>query len=108
MHQRTSVPAWGVQLPLLVMAILWLVFVARLFNLQILQVETYSSLADDNRFDRISIPAARGVVYDTNGSQLVRNLASFNVYITPASLPDSVAETEAIYRTLSELTGGPL
>jgi len=108
MHQRTSVPAWRVQLTLLAMAILLLVFVARLFNLQILQVETYSSLADDNRFDRISIPAARGVVYDANGSQLVRNLASFNVYITPASLPDSVAETEAIYRTLSEITGVPL
>jgi len=108
MQQRSTIPDGRVQLTLLAMGILLLVFVARLFNLQILQEEAYSSLADDNRFDRISIPAARGVVYDTNGSLLVRNLASFNVYITPANLPDSEAEVEAIYLKLSEITGVPL
>ena len=108
MLQRSPVPAWRVQLTLLAVGVLVLVFLARLFNLQILQEEFYSRQADDNRFDRISVPAARGVVYDANGSLLVRNLPSFNVYITPANLPDSEAEIEAIYLKLSELTGVPL
>lgn len=108
MQSRSPVPAWRVQLTLLGVGILMLVFVGRLFNLQILDQATYSSLADDNRFDRISIPAARGVVYDANGSLLVRNLPSYNVYITPASLPDSEAEIEAIYLKLAEITGVPL
>ena len=108
MLKRSPVPAWRVQLTLLAVGVLVLVFLARLFNLQILQEEFYSRQADDNRFDRISVPAARGVVYDANGSLLVRNLPSFNVYITPANLPDSEAEIEAIYLKLSELTGVPL
>ena len=108
MLQRSPVPAWRVQLTLLAVGVLLLVFLARLFNLQILQEAFYSRQADDNRFDRISVPAARGVVYDANGSLLVRNLPSFNVYITPANLPDSEAEIEAIYLKLSELTGVPL
>ncbi|MGH2619788.1 MAG: hypothetical protein ACRDHG_04355, partial [Anaerolineales bacterium] len=108
MQQRSTVPAWRVQLTLLAVGALLLVFIVRLFNLQILQEEAYSRRADDNRFERISVPAARGVVYDANGSLLVRNLPSFNVYITPANLPDAKAEIEAIYLKLSEITGVPL
>ncbi len=108
MNQHSTVPAWRLRLTLLAVGILLLVFIGRLFNLQVLQHATYSSRADDNRFDRISIPAGRGVIYDANGSLLVRNLPSFNVYITPANLPDSDAEIEAIYLRLSEITGVPL
>ena len=108
MQERSTIPAWRLQLTLLVLAILLLVFVFRLFDLQILRGQFYSRRADDNRFDRVSIPAARGVVYDVNGSQLVRNLPAFNVYITPANLPDSEAEIEAIYKKLSEFTGVPI
>lgn len=108
MQERSTIPPWRLQLTLLAIAILSFVFVFRLVSLQILQGEFYSRRADDNRFDRVSIPAARGVVYDVNGSQLVRNLPSFNVYITPANLPDSEAEIEAIYRKLSEISGVPI
>ncbi|MEK7682819.1 MAG: hypothetical protein AAB321_02095, partial [Chloroflexota bacterium] len=108
MQERSTIPPWRLRLTLLAIAILSFVFVFRLVSLQILQGEFYSRRADDNRFDRVSIPAARGVVYDVNGSQLVRNLPSFNVYITPANLPDSEAEIEAIYRKLSEISGVPI
>lgn len=103
-----QVNPFRIKVTLLVMRVLLLIFVGRLFNLQILQGEAYSTLADDNRFDRVSVPAARGVVYDSNGSLLVRNLPAFNVYVTPALLPDSEAEIEAIYVELSELTGVPI
>ncbi|MCH8338098.1 MAG: penicillin-binding protein 2 [Chloroflexi bacterium] len=100
--------SWRLRATMVAMGVLLAIFIGRLFSLQILQGELYLSLADDNRFDRVSIAAPRGVIYDSNGSLLVRNLPAFNVYVTPALLPDSEAEIEAIFVKLSELTGVPL
>jgi penicillin-binding protein 2 len=99
---------WRLRATIAAMGLLLAIFIGRLFSLQILQGELYSNLADDNRFDRVSIAAPRGVVYDSNGSLLVRNLPAFNIYVTPALLPDSEAEIEAIYIKLADLTGVPL
>ena len=52
-------------------------------------------------------PAARGIIYDRNGYILARNIASYNVVITPANLPDDDADIQRIYREVSELTGVP-
>ena len=102
------IQSWRLRATMVAMGVLLAIFIGRLFSLQILQGELYLSLADDNRFDRVSIAAPRGVIYDSNGSLLVRNLPAFNVYVTPALLPDSEAEIEAIFVKLSELTGVPL
>jgi penicillin-binding protein 2 len=103
-----QVLSWRLDLTYVVMFVLSVVFLIRLFNLQILQGEEYATRADDNRFTSITVPAPRGVIYDRNGSILVRNIPSFNVVITPAFLPDSEAEVEQIYQFLSELTGVPI
>lgn len=84
------------------------VFVARLVQIQVVEGHSYLDLADENRFSRITIPAPRGVIYDRNGFQLVRNIPSYQVLITPALLPDSEAEKDAIYRRLSAATGVPI
>ena len=84
------------------------VFIGRLLQLQLLEGEAYRLLADENRFSRITIPAPRGVIYDRNGFQLVRNIPSYRILITPALLPDSDAEKDAIYRRLSQATGIPI
>ena len=102
------IQSWRLRVTLVAMGLLLAVFTLRLFYLQLLQGDFYSTLADDNRFDRVSIPAPRGVVFDSNGSLLVRNLPAFNVNVIPALLPDSEAEIEAIYLKLSSLTGMPL
>ena len=102
------VSSWRLRLTLVVMAGLSLLFVGKLFSLQILQGEAYLAEADENRFSRISLPAPRGIIYDANGSQLVRNIPAFNVNITPALLSDSEAEKESIFLLLSQLTGVPL
>jgi len=83
-------------------------FVVQLFRLQIVEGETYLAQADENRFTQVNVPAARGVIYDRNDFQLVRNIPSYNIMITPALLPDSQAETQAIFLRLSELTGVPV
>jgi penicillin-binding protein 2 len=90
--------------------------IARLFQLQILQGETYVEQAFENRVTRVSDPAPRGVIYDRRGVQLVRNVPSFTVVIIPALLPDDPdpfddidpAETQALYRRLAELLDMPV
>jgi penicillin-binding protein 2 len=89
------------------MGILLVLFIGRLFSLQIVQGQYYQELADENRFSNVNIPSPRGVIYDRNDVQLVRNIPAFNVYITAAYLPDSEAEQEAIFQTISDLTGVP-
>lgn len=99
---------WRINSIYVVFVFLLAIFVLRLFNLQIMRGEEYVARADDNRFDRVSIPAPRGVIYDRNGYLLVRNIPTYNIVITPAYLPDSEAEVERIYQYLSDLTGVPI
>ncbi len=102
------IPAIRLRMTYLIIIVILLIFIGRLFSLQIIQGESYRQIADDNRFDEVSIPAQRGVIYDRNGFQLVRNIPEYRVMITPALLPDSNAERELIYRRISDLTGVPL
>jgi penicillin-binding protein 2 len=92
----------------LIIAGVLLVFLLRLFSLQILQGDDFRAQADDNRLLDVSIPAPRGVIYDRNDFQLVRNIPSFQVMITPALLPDSQAEIDEIYARVSDLTDVPI
>ncbi|MGD8865653.1 MAG: penicillin-binding transpeptidase domain-containing protein, partial [Anaerolineales bacterium] len=102
------IPQFRLRLLYAVIIIMLLIFTGRLFFLQVIEHDTYIAQARDNRLDEVSIPAPRGVIYDRNNYQLVRNIPSFRVTITPALLPDSQAEIEAIYRRISELTGVPI
>lgn len=104
----SNIPQTRLRITYTVIALIFAIYVGRLFKLQILDGESYQAEADENRFITINEPAPRGVIYDWNGYQLVRNIPRFNVVITPALLPDSPAETDAIYKRLSELTGVPI
>jgi penicillin-binding protein 2 len=84
------------------------IFVLRLFNLQILNGKTYVLQAESNRTENISLAAPRGIIYDRNGTILARNVASYSIVITPASLPDDDGDIQRIYRELSVLTGVPV
>ena len=83
------------------------VILYRLVNLQILSTETWMDQAVDNYTQTIRDPAPRGIIYDRNGIILARNIASYNVVITPADLPDDDADIQRIYREVSGLTGVP-
>lgn len=106
--EGSKIPAWRLAITYAAMAFLVLAFAARLFILQILQGTTFLEAARENRITNVRLPAPRGVIYDRNGSLLVRNLPAYNVMVTPALLPDSEAEIEMIYARLSELTGVPV
>ena len=92
---------------LVLIGLLW-----KLINLQLYEGANWITRAIDNFTNEVSIPAARGIIYDRNGYILARNLASYNIVITPAQLPDDDSDIQRIYREVSELTsvpvGGPL
>jgi penicillin-binding protein 2 len=91
-----------------IILVLGVAFVARLFNLQIINGAIYLAQTEDNRTDTISDPPARGSLYDRNGIVLADNIASYSIIITPAYLPDDTGDIQQIYRDLSELTGIPV
>jgi penicillin-binding protein 2 len=93
---------------LVAMVSLFAIFTLRLIYMQVILGGYYGSLAETNRTQLVYIPSSRGVVYDRNGLLLARNMPAYNITVTPADLPDSEAETEAVYRELSALTGVPI
>ena len=91
-----------------IIIVVFLIYVGRLFNLQVLQYSTWLAKANENRTHEINLPATRGMIYDRSGYVLARNIPSYNVVITPAYLPDDEGEVQSIYRSISDLTGIPV
>jgi penicillin-binding protein 2 len=71
------------------------VLIGRLWQLQMVEGETYRILADRNRFRQVDVAAPRGVIYDRNGEILARNQPSFGVVIIPADLPEAEEGSDA-------------
>ncbi|HSK66044.1 MAG TPA: hypothetical protein VK888_03885, partial [Anaerolineales bacterium] len=102
-----NIPLWRVLIVYaLIVGVVGLI-IWRLVSLQVFDTQTWIDQAIDNYTNEISEPAARGIIYDRNGYILARNVASYNVVITPAGLPDDDADIQRIYRELAVLTGVP-
>jgi penicillin-binding protein 2 len=106
--KKYEVPLWRILFVYAVIIGVVGAIVYRLLALQVLGQRTWTRQAVDNFEDTLSDPAPRGIIYDRNGFILARNVASYNVVITPASLPDDEADIQRIYREVSELTGVPV
>lgn len=81
------------------------IFVVRLFYLQIIQHEYYTTLAKEEQMTSRTIPADRGLIYAKSGDkpvQLVMNETVYTVFVDPAVItkPDVVADA------LREIAGG--
>jgi penicillin-binding protein 2 len=92
----------------IVIGVVFLVFVARLFLLQVVQGADWSAKAAENSTDELNLPALRGLIYDRNGRILAHNVASYNVVVNAAGLPDDPGATQEIFRQLSTLIGMPV
>ena len=72
------------------------VLAGRLFFLQVVQHDYYSTRAEDNRISLVPIPPNRGVVLDRNGTIMARNYTAFTLEITPSKVDDLEATIEAV------------
>src|SRR3712207_4832300 len=86
----------------------FLVLFGQLWNLQVVQGETYRELADANRFRVTQVAASRGIIYDRTGTLLVRNRPVYNVVIVPAFLPEDDTAMAKVFARLSELLNLPI
>ena len=91
-----------------IVGVVLLLFIFRLFSIQILNGEIYSAQALENRLREISLAPTRGVIFDRNGIVLARNVASYNVVVKAAELPDDEGSIQNIIRSLSEYIDVPV
>ncbi len=99
---------WRILVFLGVLAFVFSIFTIRLFYLQVIQAESWSAEAVNNSIKEFNTPAMRGILLDRNDVILARNVASYNVAITFANLPDDEGEIQEIFRELSDLTDVPV
>lgn len=64
-----------------------IIIFSRVFFIQIVQKNYYHSISSGNRIRIKKIEANRGILYDRNRIPMVRNVASFMLYLTPIDLP---------------------
>ena len=91
-----------------VIGIVFLIFILRLFSYQIINGDVYVAQAVENRLREVSLAPTRGVIFDRNGIVLARNVASYNVVVTAANLPDDQGAIQDIIRSLSEYIDVPI
>lgn len=66
-----------------IVAFIFVVLLARLFYLQVVDGEFYRSKAEGNRLRILPMTATRGVIYDRNGQILVGSRPAYTVSIVP-------------------------
>jgi len=82
---------------------LTLIILAKTFQFQVLENKKFSALASGNKFIIHSISAARGVIYDSQGNQLVFNKPSFDLILNKKELPSSDPEKKETLKEVSEI-----
>ena len=107
-HLHNHLEPWRILAFVIAIALVFGIFVLRLFSLQIANPQEWVDEARGNSEKEINLPALRGIIYDRNGIVLARNVASYNVVITYANLPDDPGAVQEIFRELSALIDVPV
>ena len=97
---RLAILGWAI---LLVLG----VYLIRLWQLQFLEGGAWRARAEQQQSRLESISPPRGVIFDSNGEIMVRNIPAYNVTITPGYLPEDPERERAVLLRLSELTEIP-
>ena len=84
---------------------IFLVLLARLYRLQIIDHEKYEGMAIEQQLRETPTSAARGVIYDRNMNALAVSASVDNVYLSPAEIAQYGEDRELIARGLSEILG---
>jgi penicillin-binding protein 2 len=85
-----NVQLWRIMSFGIAVVAVFLIYLGRLFFLQIVEQDEWFAQAEENRISEINLPTQRGIIFDRNDYILAKNIASFNVVIIPADLPDDL------------------
>jgi len=86
----------------LILTVLFLFFLKSI-QFQILNNKKYAALAEENKFTSRFLEASRGVIYDSQGEQLVFNSSRFDLILNKGRLPNSTSRQESIFKEVSEI-----
>ncbi len=105
---QSGLEKWRFNVIYILLAVVFTIYIVRLFSLQIINGKAYTEQSEENRIKNISVQTQRGNLYDRNGFVLAQNTASYNIAVTPAYLPADEGTKEEIYRQLSTLIDIPV
>ncbi len=91
--------------PLLLQAVVFVILLSRLMNLQITEGRTFRVLAEGNRVETKLLPAPRGEIVDYKGEVLAKNTPQYNLELYPAQLPSEKTDREIIYNKVVSVAG---
>jgi len=74
------------QLGAYIIVAVFLFFCCKLWQLQVIEGDRYRALSESNRLRIVKTPAPRGIIFDRNGTALVKDVPFFSVSISPESL----------------------
>jgi penicillin-binding protein 2 len=95
---------WRLLMIQLIAVTLFVILLAQLWRLQIVEGHSFRQLADINRFRVSPVEAPRGIIYDRNHQILASNTPSFTVTVVPAALPkDDPGGVSRVYADLGQL-----
>ncbi len=81
------------------------IFVLRLFYLQIIRHDYYVALADSEQRKSLIIPAKRGLIYGMDGNHPIPLVMNQGVYTVFAD-PQVVTDEDAVVKAIKEVAGG--
>lgn len=105
---QNLIEPWQILVFMGVLGLAFMIFIARMFFLQVMQEDSWAAEAIENSTKEFNIPAMRGIILDRNDVIIARNVASYNVVLTFADLPDDEGAIQEIFRDLSTLIGLPV
>lgn len=71
-----------------VVTVLFFLLLLRLWYLQIIKVDDYRAMSENNRLRFLPVAASRGALMDRNGTVMVNNRPSFSLSIIPQEVKD--------------------
>jgi len=83
----------------------FLIFSGQAAYLQLIRGDYFSQAAENNYIRSLPVLASRGIIYDQSMKQLVYNVPSFDLVISPQDLPTVENERLLIIEKVSKLTG---
>jgi len=83
----------------------FLIFIAQAVYLQIIKGSYFSEVADNNYIRSLPVLASRGIFYDSKMKQLVFNIPSFDLVVSPEDLPRSSEDRLKIFEEVSAIVG---
>jgi len=82
-----------------IMLLLMMIYMVRLWHLQVLQGDSYRYQSENNRIRIEEIAAPRGIIFDRNGVPIVENRPAYNLVI----IREDISDLEATVKELARL-----